>query len=176
MIGNRISKNSLASRRGINLPELKFCKNYESKNTPPQIPHNTNYFCFDDITKYNWNNPPNKSITRRPDIEFFYKNHIKSLEKKNIETKEYIINKFFKNNDTQFVLTINEFPYWVQDATHWLLWFNPNNYENKNVNIKEITENLVKKNFPNKEVVMYENLNSNKTIKNIKHSHIFIKN
>lgn len=176
MIGNRISKNSLASRRGINLPELKFCKNYESKNTPPQIPHNTNYFCFDDITKYNWNNPPNKSITRRPDIEFFYKNHIKSLEKKNIETKEYIINKFFKNNDTQFVLTINEFPYWVQDATHWLLWFNPNNYKNKNVNIKEITENLVKKNFPNKEVVMYENLNSNKTIKNIKHSHIFIKN
>ena len=98
------------------------------------------------------------------------------MEKKNIETKEYIINKFFKNNDTQFVLTINEFPYWVQDATHWLLWFNPNNYENKNVNIKEITENLVKKNFPNKEVVMYENLNSNKTIKNIKHSHIFIKN
>jgi len=176
MIVKRLTKNSLAYRRGINLPELKFCKNYESKNTPPQIQHNKNYFCFDDITKYNWNNPPNKSITRRPDIEFFYKNHIKTLEQNKITLKDFIIDKFFKREDIQFALTKNDFPYWVQDATHWLLWFNPNHYENNNINLKEYTEKIVKKKFPNKKVVMYENTDSNKTIKDIKHCHIFIKN
>ena len=171
-----IAKSNLAYRRKINIPELSFCNNYESKNTPPQIPHNKNYSCFNDIKKYNWNNPPNKSIVRRPDIEFLYKIHIKNLKNKNVNLKEYLIDKFFKNNETQFVLIINEFPYWVEGATHWLLWFNPNNYKNNNINIKEITEDLVKKNFPNKEVVMYENNDDNKTIKDIKHTHIFVKN
>ena len=101
--------NSLASRRGVNLPELQFCLNYDSKNTPPQIQHK---------------------------------------------------------------LIINEFPYWVNYATHWLLWFNLN----YNLNIKEKTEEIVNKYFPDKEVVMYENNESNKTIKEIRHTHIFVKN
>ena len=176
MIVKHLSKSGLASRRGINLPELQFCKNYESKNTPPQIQHNKNYFCFSDITKYNWNYPPNKSINRRPDIEFYYKNHIKSLDLKQIKLKDYIIDKFFKNDSIEYQLTINEFPYWVQDATHWLVWFNPNNDFYDKINVKDITEKLVKIHFPNKQVVMYENIDSNKTIKDIKHSHIFIKN
>ena len=163
--------NSLASRRGVNLPELQFCLNYDSKNTPPQIQHNKNYLSFREISIYNWNNPPNKTITRRPDIEFFYKHHLSLLKLKNITIEDHLINKLFNNNE-QYKLIINEFPYWVNDATHWLLWFNLN----YNLNIKEKTEEIVNKYFPDKEVVMYENNESNKTIKEIRHTHIFVKN
>lgn len=174
MIKKSFSNRSLALRRGVNLPELQFSINYESKNTPPQIGHNKNYLCFNDISIYNWDNPPNKSITRRPDIEFYYKHHL-SLLNNNNTVKNHIINKLFKN-DNEYKLVINEFPYWVNDATHWLCWFNPNHESYQTLNVREKTEQIIKDNFPNKKVVMYENSDSNKTVKDIRHVHIFIKN
>jgi hypothetical protein len=175
MITKYISRSNLASRRGIILPELQFCINYESKNTPPQIPHNRSYLCFENIQKYNWDNPPDRAIIRRPDIEFYYKDHISLLNRKDMKIKDHIINNHFNNNN-EFVLIINEFPYWVNDATHWICWFNPNHESYHTLNIREKTEQIIKNNFPNKKVVMYENIDSNKTVKDLKHSHIFIKN
>ena len=92
-----------------------------------------------------------------------------------MKIKDHIINNHFNNNN-EFVLIINEFPYWVNDATHWICWFNPNHESYHTLNVREKTEQIIKNNFPNKKVVMYENIDSNKTVKDLKHSHIFIKN
>ena len=131
-------------------------------------------------TSYNWDfikqfhkNSPSIQINRTKEIENKYIEHKSFLFKKNISIHDYIIKKYFSEN-SEFKLVNNEFPYDVEiNVEHKLLWFNPNiNYmiDEKYINTL-LNELLFDKNY-----IYFENIDSNKSIKSIRHIHVFVKN
>ena len=88
--------------------------------------------------------------------------------------------KFFKlkidiklfDKHTPFLLVKNKFPYYLNNAIHYVLWINPkynNLFDDKLIN-KIVTMRMKDKNH-----IYFENIENNKSIKTIKHYHIFIK-
>jgi hypothetical protein len=95
----------------------------------------------------------------------------KEIQKKYEEEKENNKNyeqnlkkKLFKNN-SQWIITKNKYPYDFIDKTeHYVAWFKG-----------DINYNLINFCFREDEIVYYENKENCKSIKSIKHVHIFKK-
>jgi len=170
-------KISLAERRGkksLNLSKIDLTrvslKGEENMNHPPS--HNRTMITFDDIRKYNWQSPPKSKLNRRPDIQFFYTEHLSYVKKTGKELDEYIIDSIFNGSDINYKLVKNDYPYWINDAEHWICWINP---MISDPDVIEITERSIKKHFNNKKTVCFENEYDCRTVTSIRHTHIFVK-
>lgn len=130
-------------------------------------------------SSYNWDfikqfhkNSPSIQINRTKEIENKYNEHKLLLLKNKISIHDYIFKKYF-NENCEYKFVNNEFPYNVDsNIEHILLWFNPN------IKFKidtEYIDNLLNELLFDKNYIYFENKDSNKSIKSIKHIHVFIK-
>jgi hypothetical protein len=130
------------------------------------------------VNSYNWDfikqfhkNSPSIQINRSKGIENKYLEHKLLLIKNKISIHDYIIKKYFED-DCEYKFVNNEFPYHVENnIEHKLLWFNPNiNYiiDEKYINT------LLNKLLFDKNYIYFENIDSNKSIKSIRHIHVFV--
>jgi len=106
-------------------------------------------------------NPPNIRLYREETIQHKYD--------KNRQSSDYSIglfNRIFDSNQ-ETVLTINEYPYhFIDNTQHYIYWTQGTIDYNK---LEEELKDL------GKEYIYFENLKGNKSIKNINHVHVFIK-
>ena len=104
-------------------------------------------------------NPPILGFKRSYELEFIYQNNLKS--NKNYEIDLY--NRIFGNTDRSWVIMKNEYPYnFIDNTLHYVVWF-------KNGIKDEILYHLEKLGC-----IYYENIDSKKTIKSIRHIHLFV--
>lgn len=96
----------------------------------------------------------------------------------NCPIEQYIIDKYkddknkeiIKRYDKNLILTKNIFPYKLYgDYNHYTVWDFDNNYFKKDIFAKIV------KDYPNKDLILWENNNKNKSVKNITHYQIIIK-
>lgn len=133
---------------------------------------NNDAYSWDFIKQFH-NNPPSINIKRKKEIEEKYVLHKKKLKDKNINIEDYLDNLLFKNN-FKYIITKNDFPYNLENnIEHKLLWINPN-YINL-FNDKLINE-IINMRMRGKTYVYFENIDNNKSIKSIRHYHIFVNN
>jgi len=105
-------------------------------------------------------NPPTIQLKRDPMIEESYQKS-KVNGPKNYEGELY--NRIFGNIETDWALTPNDYPYNFSDGTrHFLLWFKG-----------DVDYSLLEK-LKDVQCIYFENLDSNKSIKSIRHIHLFI--
>jgi len=105
------------------------------------------------------------------------------LDVYNVMSNKYGSNVCF--NDSSFVLTENEFPYETHFNSHLLVWVNPFTIERENVNVYQLYNNILTillNNVSNKDdenkikesIMFLENMPIARSIKNIRHFHIFV--
>lgn len=126
-----------------------------------------------DFIKQFHNKSPLINIKRKKEIEEKYLIHKNKLKDKNINIEDYLDNLLFKN-DFKYIITENDFPYNLKNGIeHKLLWINPNynNLFNDKLINKIISMLMIGKTY-----IYFENIDNNKSIKSIKHYHIFINN
>lgn len=130
------------------------------------------------INSYDWDfikqfhkNSPSIQIKRTNEVESKYIQHKSLLIKNKINIHDYIVKNYFED-DCKYKFVNNEFPYNVEsNIEHKLLWFNPNiNYQIND----EYINNLLNELLFDKNYIYFENIDSNKSIKSIRHIHVFI--
>lgn len=120
---------------------------------------------FEFIKKFDNDNPPSSfKLYRSKNTQDQYDNHYQS---------NFFID--FKNKITTilkeklFYITKNTYPYhFIDDTLHYLIWFR----SESNLNFTQIIEDYFKINKSN--YTYFENLEKFKSIKEIRHIHIFI--
>ena len=109
-----------------------------------------------DIVKYH-RNPPTHRMCREDRVQYEYE-----MDK---QTEDELYDKLFVNG-SEYVFTINKYPYkFIDNTEHHLFWSKgPVDYG--------ILENVLK--GLNKKYVYFENHSNNKSIKTINHVHVFL--
>lgn len=124
------------------------------------------------LSQFNLDNPPQNFLVRNKETQTKYSDYLNSF--KNIDN--YLVNLLFKNNE-EFVLRLNDFPYDCENnIEHFVLWINPNlNIQTKDIiNYINVYINNIGK--QNKDIIYFENLTKDKSIKSIRHFHLFKRN
>jgi len=122
-------------------------------------------------------NPPDDKITRNHKVQVEYDKFIKYIKDNNININEYIYKKFLDGKNVNFIE--NTFPYDIEEnCYHYVLWFDNEYFQKITSTINEniIINNIVRKKFKDNEYIYFENMTHNKSVKRIKHFHVFIKN
>ena len=148
-------------------------------------------------------NPPPKALPRALKTQKRYGGYLAALKRKGTTIEEDIMSRIINNHqDQQFIVTKNDFPYSVdKDIAHLVLWVNPLfaspnksekdtelaarefimslisheytiNEVNKNNTINEVDNNKI----PLKVYSMFENNPKNRSVNNVRHFQLFIKN
>ena len=126
---------------------------------------------FSFFKKYSLLNPPKERLPRAPSVQNDYDKHRNNLLTHKVSITQYLLETLFPRNEA-YIFTKNSFPYFVKKGVcHDLLWLNPNIFKKK-VLVSKINE-LVRKRFGDQEVVFFENTNENKSVKLIRHIHLF---
>ena len=143
----------------------------------------THSLSWEELIQYN-KNPPRVALIRKPEIEEKYNIHKINISKSNLKVDDYISSKYFSeiNESKMCYFVENTFPYYCdENIQHYLIWFNPkyNNLLPDTLNSSKF-DNLVKKEV-NKNIeyenqyIYFENYNELKSVRSIRHIHIFIK-
>jgi hypothetical protein len=115
-----------------------------------------------------------KLIERKTETTNEYKKHKEHVKSLGIPYKEYMLNEYFKNNES-YVIIKNNFPYDLADGIeHYNLWIHPGNKNPLFHNMEYINE-LVSKHMTC-EFICFMNDISLQSVPEITHYHIFIKN
>ena len=115
------------------------------------------------LSQFSMENPPNINLQRSIKIQKEYDNYLASSK----NTTIHLLDLIFKNSE-DMVLRKNDFPYNCESSIiHMVLWINPN-YNITNPDIKKYINSLDKK------VIYFENIDKYKSVKSIRHVHVFI--
>ena len=106
-------------------------------------------------------NPPTFQLEREKRIQDKY-----NLNKSKPGYNKDLFKRLFKYNE-EFVIVPNTYPYHFVDGTKHLLY-----WSQKPIDCSELERNI---NKLCKEYIYFENLDNNKSIKDIYHAHIFVK-
>ena len=107
---------------------------------------------------YNIDNPPKVQLGRKEEIQKKYDIYNSNIQNR-LNFLEKIKNEIQKNN---YYFHLNDFPYDVEDdIKHYLFWYNDEKYLNEFIS-------------KNKILTYWVNNKNNLSIKEIKHSHVFI--
>jgi len=105
--------------------------------------------------------------TRSIEMQKKYLEHRKQIKDKNICVRDHILNNIIKDN--LFKITINKFPYDIDNIEHYLIWINPN-YK---ICYETLYEYIILY-FKTNKFYYFENSSDLKSILDIRHFHIFI--
>lgn len=129
---------------------------------------------WNELSQYDYNHPPKKGTFKRKNIiefkKIIYEEKMKQKGYKNVD--EYIYQKILKNGLKLYNIVPNKFPYNVpKNVYHLVLWLNPlYTFDKKNI------ENIINKEIcPTKNIIIFENEANARSIKTIRHIHIFVK-
>lgn len=112
-------------------------------------------------------NAPVGILQRAPSVQQSYHEYLSSLKG---DISSTLQDKLFPQDhpDAEYVLRPCDFPYELEKGiTHMLLWCNPKFMIDPIQKAQQI--------FENKECVIFENNPDNRSVKKIRHSHIFLK-
>ena len=116
---------------------------------------------FCQIQKFH-KNPPTIQLKRTPYMEKKYQNSKRTTE--NYEKNLY--HRVFPDPNLDWSILPNEFPYHFTDKTkHYIIWYKG-----------DILSSYFESALDSMGAVYFENLDSNKSIKSIRHIHVFINN
>jgi hypothetical protein len=120
-------------------------------------------------------------IGRSSEVEAKYKIHLNNLEKVNISNKEHIINNVMCKKPV--AVAENAFPYYISDdIKHYCIWWNNCGKIKYNDPLFELyVSDLLENYFGFKmkaldNYIYFENITSNKSIPEIDHIHVFLRN
>lgn len=122
-------------------------------------------------------NPPDMPIFRNDQVQKEYDEFKKFIVENNIDINQYIYKKFLGELKMNFIE--NTFPYDVEDnCKHFVIWFDTKYYANLKLKEDEeiIIDKIVRNKFKDNQYVYFENISNNKSVPDIKHFHVFIKN
>jgi hypothetical protein len=137
-----------------------------------------------ELQKYD-KSPPKVGMTRTVEMETKYEEHKKNIHQTFQKIDEYINTKYFSdgNKNKIFVFVANTFPYNCEaNIEHYLIWVNPKfnmffpdtlNYSKFDPMVKKEVHDKFGKNA--NEIIFFENIMELKSVKTIRHLHIFIK-
>lgn len=131
--------------------------------------------CWDSIKKMHLNPPDKYYFKRLPHVESNYQEYILSSKNKYTSLNDMIFSKIFTDgyteNDLNWKLTRNKFPYHLEEnVDHLLLWIHPKNYYNLN----EI-ENIISFELENSKYedwIYFKNRKKLRSVDGIEHYHI----
>lgn len=108
---------------------------------------------------------------RKPIIEEEYK-----LFRKNKINTDYIINELLIDKNKDLHLTVNKYPYYIEENVLHLIIWDLNSDKNNKKNISRYKK-FVKKffNLKNFDIIMRINKNEHQSIPEIKHCHLFLR-
>lgn len=126
--------------------------------------------------------PPTFQLKRQPHVEFNYSKHKQDLKKIQCSLKNHIFKTQFSNkNNCKYSLSRNPFPYHIDNnILHFILWIHPSFNSYFPYNVPSIfIDNIIQTYFTDQkkdiqEFIYFENLDSNKSIPEIRHLHVFI--
>ena len=122
-------------------------------------------YCWKFLSQFGPKNPPTILLERSKKVQYDYDNYRASPK----NCTQSLLDRIFTSEDPPIVLRDNEYPYNCDEyIKHKVLWINPNSKITTN-DIIDYIENL------DKNIIYFENIDSNKSIKAIRHFHIFIK-
>ena len=137
------------------------------------------------LKKYH-TNPPTIIFPRKDEVLEKYTIFKTKLINKNLSTKDYIQNNYFKKKEN-YIFIKNNFPYELEDnILHFVLWFHtkftnnssnnfPNDLNNHEIFIKKCIKESFKE-FDNYEYIFFENNLNCRSIPDIRHVQVFMKN
>ena len=106
-------------------------------------------------------NPPTFALKRTKYMEDKYQASKRKCE----NYEEDLYSRLFPNSECDWCILPNEYPYHFKDKTrHYLIWYKG-----------ELEFNYFKNALDQIGAVYFENFPSNKSIKSIKHIHVFLK-
>ena len=121
------------------------------------------------LIKYHFNPPTNTYLKRNTQIQKLYDKYNKTQQ------FEHFKKNMFSNKNKYFNFMLNNFPYDIdKNISHYLIFINPlikNKISDFDI-YKIIRQNYIKK----KQIIIFENEPKNRSIKNIRHYHIFTLN
>lgn len=139
---------------------------------------------WDFLKQFNFNRPPKIILGRNLRVMDKY-NHFKNeLNQLGIKIEDYINIKYFNDFNVRFYLDKNRFPYYCcKDITHYVIWINNLNIKNSE-NIEEsiyrdfICSKIFKGDYDkmNQNCIYFENYKDLRSIKGVRHLHVFIRN
>ena len=126
-------------------------------------------YSWNSLIKYHFNHPINTYLKRNLQIQKLYDKYNKTQQ------FEQFKKNMFNNKNKNFNFMLNNFPYDTdKNISHYLIFINPlikNKISDFNI-YKIIRKNYIKK----KPIIIFENEPKNRSIKNIRHYHIFTLN
>jgi len=119
-------------------------------------------------------NPPYGTLPREDSVTREYQRNM-VLIKKTTTIVDYLVNKYL-SGPHPFVLVPNDYPYYCdKHILHYLLWVHPSFKVHNNSQVeKTISAKLYSSHMKYREFVFFENYDSNKSIPEITHYHVFI--
>lgn len=113
--------------------------------------------------------PQDGILKRSRQMEEAYIKYKNELEERGIKIHEHLHNLYFK--DCDFFLQKNRFPYDLEEGiSHYLFWIKPPFSPSD-----AFLDKIIRDSFPNQDIIYFENSYQNRSVKNIKHLHIFVK-
>lgn len=118
-------------------------------------------------------NIPHFPSLREPRIQNQYDNLKRQLQASGIQMEDYIYFLYPELYDGNVVLTENLFPYHLKPhIKHLLLWFPPTFDHFPRLDV--VTYNVFSQLFPRKKIIVFENPKELKSVRGIRHLHIFM--
>lgn len=143
---------------------------------------------WEDLIKYD-NNPPDGALPRQESVKRRYGGYLGALKARGTNIEEDIMGRILKNHTEQrFIITKNDFPYYVdKNVSHMVLWVNPlfasptDSAEETEKMARDFIMALISHEYTNdgipvKVYSMFENNPKNRSVTNVRHFQLFIKN
>lgn len=125
-----------------------------------------------ELQKFSFENPPKFQLKRSTQVQKDYDIYISTIKSNNNDINKIITQKYFSNNKN-YVFVPNLFPYDIEDGIkHYLIWFNP---ILNNIIDKKYIEDILISNLGNKKYIYFINFATNKSVKNVEHCQVFLK-
>lgn len=128
---------------------------------------------WEDILIYHLN-APYDGLPREKKVQESYQKYLDAIGDPN-EVSDHIYQKMFSDKSI-FRFTKCSYPYYFADGTeHFLLWFNPFLKYPLHLDLS-LVHYLITCNFYPSKVVFFMNDRKNRSVKDVPHYHIFVKN
>lgn len=127
-----------------------------------------------EFLKYHKNAP--MTIERFQNIQQDYQNYKIFLKQHNKSIENDLYEKYFSWHNFDIVIADNKYPYKYEqelNATHKLVWIRPGKLLNISENdVEQYLKNKLGLIYPN--IVLFENIESNKSVLHMRHFHLFV--
>lgn len=123
-------------------------------------------YSWEFLSQFGPKNPPHIVLERSSKVQKDYDNYRSSSKN---STQSFLERIFPEEENKEIIIRQNDFPYNCEKSIqHKVVWIHPNS----NITTEEIIDYIFK---ISKNIIYFENIEENKSIKAIRHFHVFIR-